>query len=492
MAEKESQSIHAEMVDEAALPVADKGELVQLDAAAEKALVRKIDLHLLPPLFVLYMCAFIDRVNIGNARIQGLEKDLNMTGSDYNIALFMFFIPYITLEFPSNVLLKRLRPSIYLPSLIIGWGIMTVCQGVTGSFAGLVVCRVLIGVFEAGFFPGMVYLVSMYYKRNELQWRLNILWSAAIISGAFSGLLAYGLANMDGIAGYGGWRWIFIIEGIATVLIAAAAIFVLPDWPTTARFLSQSERTLLEQRLGLDTGDRCRMDRWGKGTAARVFGDIKIWLGVLMFLGVTTTNYAFAFFTPTILKQLGWTSVRSQVMSIPIWVAAALAALGAAWFSDRMKHRYGFIVLGAAITTIGYAILLAMHSVPVGARYFALYTIVMGGYITQPITIGWLNNNLSGHYKRAAGTALSVGLGNVSGIIGSTVFLTREAPTYPTGFGVGLGLCWVTVAAATVLAWYIIRENRIRDNGGRDYRYELPEDEKGNLGDDHPSFRFML
>lgn len=194
----------------------------------------------------------------------------------------MFFIPYITLEFPSNVLLKRLRPSVYLPSLIIGWGIVTVCQGVTGSFAGLVVCRVLIGVFEAGFFPGMVYLVSMYYKRNELQWRLNILWSAAIISGAFSGLLAYGLANMDGIAGYGGWRWIFIIEGIATVVIAVAAIFVLPDWPTTAKFLSASERDLLERRLGLDTGDSCRMDHWGKGTAKRVFGDIKIWLGYVM------------------------------------------------------------------------------------------------------------------------------------------------------------------------------------------------------------------
>lgn len=191
----------------------------------------------------------------------------------------MFFIPYILLEFPSNILLKRLRPSLYLPALIISWGIMTICQGVTGSFAGLVVCRVLIGVFEASYFPGMVYLISMYYKRAELQWRLSILWSAAILSGAFSGLLAYGLANMDGIANYGGWRWIFIVEGIATVVIAGAAIFVLPDRPATASFLTEEERQLLDQRLALDTGDSCRMDYWGKGTSKRVFGDIKIWLG---------------------------------------------------------------------------------------------------------------------------------------------------------------------------------------------------------------------
>lgn len=325
----------------------------------------------------------------------------------------MFFIPYIALEIPSNILLKRLRPSIYLPSLIIGWGIVTIGQGVTTSFAGLVVCRVLIGVFEAGFFPGMVYLISMYYQRSELQRRLSTLWSSAILSGAFSGLLAYGLAHLDGVAGYGGWRWIFIIEGAVTVLVAVGAMFILPDWPHTAKFLSEAERHMLERRLSRETGDDCRMDTWGKGTAKRVLGDVKIWLGVLMFLGVTTSNYSFAFFTPTILQQLGWTSIYAQVMSIPIWIVTAGLALATAWISDRLRHRYAFIVIGACVTTVGYGILYAMLDVPVGVRYFALYAIVGGGYITQPITVGWLNNNLSGHYKRGIGAAMQIGLGNI-------------------------------------------------------------------------------
>lgn len=154
-----------------------------------------------------------------------------MSGSDYNIALFTFFILYILLEVPCNILLKKMRPSIFIPTIILLWGIVTICQGLTGSFAGLVVCRVIIGGLEAGFFPGCVYLISMFYRRHELQWRMNLFFSASIIAGAFSGLLAYAIAHMSGIRGYGGWRWIFILEGIATVVIAFASYWLVPDWP---------------------------------------------------------------------------------------------------------------------------------------------------------------------------------------------------------------------------------------------------------------------
>jgi MFS family permease len=220
----------------------------------------------------------ISRINIGNARIQGLEKDLNMHGVDYNIALFTFFILYILLEVPCNILLKKMRPSVFLSSIMLGWGILTVCQGVTQSFAGLVVCRVLIGAMEAGFFPGCIYLISMFYKRHELQWRINLFFSASIIAGAFSGLLAYAIAHMDGIAGYGGWRWIFILEGLFTILVASAGYWLVPDWPETAKFYTEDERALWIRRLALDNEDT-NMSHWDKHTAKRVFGDIKIWLG---------------------------------------------------------------------------------------------------------------------------------------------------------------------------------------------------------------------
>ena len=134
-----------------------------------------------------------------------------------------------------------------------------------------------------------------------------------------------------------------------------------------------------------------------------------------MYFGIVTTGYSGSFFTPTILKQLGWTSIRAQVMSIPIFVVATVLALTAAILSDYTKHRFAYIICGCLVATIGYSMLLAMHSIPVGARYFALFTIVGGGYIAQPITLVWLNNNLGGHYKRGVGAALQVGIGNCGG-----------------------------------------------------------------------------
>lgn len=171
-----------------------------------------------------------------------------------------------------------MRPSLFLSAIMTGWGIVTICQGLTQSFAGLIVCRVIIGGLEAGFFPACVYLLSMYYCRHELQWRFNLFFSASIVAGAFSGLLAYAIAHMDGIAGYGGWRWIFIIEGAATVAIAIWSYWMIPDWPETARFLNDDERALLVDRLAADKKDT-HMNTWDKRTAKRIFSDVKIYLG---------------------------------------------------------------------------------------------------------------------------------------------------------------------------------------------------------------------
>jgi sugar phosphate permease len=127
---------------------------ITVNTADEVRLLWKIDLHLLPILFVLYMFAFLDRVNIGNAKIQGLMTDLKMSGTDYNVASMILFVPYILLEVPSNIILKKVRPSMWLSGLMFFWGVTTMCQGFVTSYGGLLVCRVFLGVFEAGVFPG--------------------------------------------------------------------------------------------------------------------------------------------------------------------------------------------------------------------------------------------------------------------------------------------------------------------------------------------------
>ncbi|RWA07634.1 hypothetical protein EKO27_g7470 [Xylaria grammica] len=454
----------------------EEDQPVLFDAVAEKKLLRKCDLHVLPPITFIFFLAFLDRTNIGNAKIQGLTEDLNLTGHDYNVALFIFFIPYILFEVPSNIIIKRVAPSTWLSLVMVLWGIATIGQGLVTNVQGLIATRFLLGIFEAGVFPGCAYLISMYYKRYELQWRMSIFFCAAILAGAVSGLLAYGIANLGGVGGYGAWRWIFILEGLFTVVVGAISKWWITDWPETAKFLNDDERSHLLSRLAQDTGE-AKMDELTPNARKRILLDWKIYTGTFAYLGIVNTGYSGSFFIPTILREMGYQATDAQVRSIPIYVVATVICLGIAYATDRLKHRYTFLMCGLAVSAVGYSLLLGQQHLSVGVKYFALFLVVGGGFSVQPITIAWLANNVSGHYKRSVAAAAQIGLGN-----------DNEAPQFRTGYGVSLGFLGICAVASTVLFVGVKRENEKRDRGERDYRLE--KEDVHNLGDDHPHWRF--
>lgn len=252
----------------------------------------------------------------------------------------------------------------------------------------------------------------MYYKRYELQWRLSLFFSASILAGAFGGLFAYALANMAGVAGYNGWRWIFIIEGLITVVIAAIGKLAVVDWPETAKFLNEDERALLIARLATDQGE-AKMSRLDRPAVKRTFKDWKIYCGIFMYMGIVTTGYAGSFFIPTIITELGYKAQAAQVRSIPIFIVATVCSLITAFLTDRLRHRYAFCITGVLVASVGYIILLAQAGLSAGVKYFALFLIVSGGYICQPVTLAWLSNCMGGHYKRSISSAMQVGFGNM-------------------------------------------------------------------------------
>jgi dipeptide/tripeptide permease len=194
------------------------------------------------------------------------------------------------------------------------------------------------------------------------------------------------------------------------------------------------------------------------------------------------------YFIPTIINELGYSAQAAQVRSIPIYIVAAIFSIAAAWVTDRLQHRYSFCMLGIIISSIGYVLLLTQKHLSVGVRYFALFLVTPGGYITQPIILAWVQNCMAGHYKRAVAAGMTVGFGNMGGIVASNIFITSEAPRYPAGYGTSLGLLWIAAAACTVMFFGVQAENRKRDRGERDHR--LNEADADNLGDDHPAFRF--
>lgn len=286
---------HASDQEAIAIPKNSPGarNYVVPDGIDEKKLNLKIDLQLVPWLSVLYLASFLDRSAIGNARLFGLENDLHMDkgGTQFAIATAIFFIPYALFEVPSNILLKRLRPSVWFPLLTCLVGVCMMSQGLVRTYPQLVGARFCLGMTEAGLFPGVNAVLGGWYPRRMFGLRAAIFFSAATISGAFGGLLSAAIQNMSGIGRlYGeemhGWRWIFIIIGLATFVVGILSIWLVHDFPETAKFLTEPERKLVIDRLIADQKFSAAGEGFQWSQLFKASLDWKTWIGALCYMGV--------------------------------------------------------------------------------------------------------------------------------------------------------------------------------------------------------------
>ena len=298
------------------------------------------------------------------------------------------------------------------------------------------------------------------------------------------------LTKLDGVGGYEGWRWIFLVEGILTCGLALISLFVIPDWPPNATFLKTDEREVLLQRLKDDAGPS-RIEHFSKDTVKNVLKDWKIWLAMIAYFGADNTAGSFSAFQPTILTELGYTASEAQVHTIPVYMVALVCSLTVAYLSDRYQKRYLACMAGISIAVIGWAIELAQAG-SLGVRYFGLFLSLSGTYVLMPVLVVWLSNNMGGSAKRSFATAFQIGLGNCSAFISSNAFDSTQAPRYPEGFGLGLSLQIMSGIACTVLALLLHRENKRRDACGRNEYLNMTQEELSKLGDEHPAFRYTL
>ncbi|CAO1604753.1 hypothetical protein XANCAGTX0491_008293 [Xanthoria calcicola] len=456
-----------------------------------KKVLLKMDLHLIPMLALLYLLSFLDRGNIGNARIEGLVESLNMTGPQYNWCLTVFFFTYCLFEVPSNLLLKRLRPSIWLPSIMVAWGTVMTLMGVVQDFKGLLIARLFLGVTEAGLYPGVAYYITMWYCRTEAQFRQAMFFSAASVAGAFSGLLAFAIAKMDGVGGYEGWRWIFILEGILTVVVAVIAFFTIYDFPETAKFLTEPERAWVVHRLryqgSKDSGQMVAESEHFKWQYVRdAFTDWQIYLGLWMYWGIVCPLYGTSLFLPSIIRELGYTSSTAQLLTVPIYITAAVLAVAVAWFSDRSGQRSPYIF--SCMCAIGIGFIICIGASAHGGAPGAVYA-VCGIYPAFPGNVTWISNNLAGSYKRSAGMAIHIGVGNLAGAMASNFYRTSDSPKYLLGHGLELGFVAVGLCAVVGLRW-----NYSRINGKREQMPpgEFSDAENSDKGDRAPTYRYVL
>ncbi|KAM0414652.1 hypothetical protein ACHAPT_013496 [Fusarium lateritium] len=249
-----------------------------IDDKVEKKLLQKLDSCIIPPVMLLYLFSFLDRVNIGNARLYGLEEDLGLVSNQYQLAVSILFVTYTLSEVPSNLVLRNFTPSRWLALITIGWGIMATLTGIVQNFHGLIICRLLLGALEGGLFPGLAVYLTLFYTKRELALRIGYLFVSSAIAGSMGGLLAYVIGFMDGIAGMRGWRWILILEGIPTVVLGITVWFWLANDPETAYYLSADERDLIAKRMQCQIGHTASSGQLYKKDAYAGFLDWKVWV----------------------------------------------------------------------------------------------------------------------------------------------------------------------------------------------------------------------
>ncbi|KAI0469648.1 MFS general substrate transporter [Xylariaceae sp. FL0804] len=432
-----------------------------LTAEEEKKLLRRIDWHLMPLCSLIFMFKQLDTENLSNARImnqgtgQNIMTQLGLTSDQYNLVTALYYIPYIVAEAPSNLLLKRFSPSKWQSRIIISWGIALALHAAVTNKGGLYGLRFLLGLAEAGQFPGVILQMTYWYRPDEMSLRLLYFYICGNCAGIFSGLLAFAFDHASGAGGLSGWQWLFMVEGLVTIVVGVAIWFLLPDFPETARWLTDKEKAFIQARLP-SNAPRSTEINFNFREIIESLKDVRLWLFTAIWATFTVGTNGTRFYQSTVIADLGFTNIATaQILNIPITVfgLVVIAATGVLADSGRLpRPLYPLTFL--AIIIASYAVLVVYPSN--GAVYAA--TLIGNGLTAAwyPMMWPWRVQTTS----RATGSAFSIGFvnsyGQIGGAVGPQIFREVFAPRYTVPFTVAM--CLVAACLAlTAVTWWLTR-----------------------------------
>ncbi|KAH8708571.1 major facilitator superfamily domain-containing protein [Phaeosphaeriaceae sp. PMI808] len=430
----------------------------------EKKLKRKLDLKC--SYFVLiYIMNYLDRNNIAAARLGGLEEDLGINPTQYATCLSILYVGYIIFQVPSNMIINRIeRPSRYISGVMLLWGMISTLSGNTHNFSGMVAVRFFIGFVEAAFLPGALLILSKWYTRRELTLRNAILFCGNLISNAFSSLVgAAVLGNMEGTLGHRAWRWLYWIEGAATMVIAIAAIFILPDLPHNSHGFTEEERAVAVFRMTEDVGEADEDSAEQSPYAGLIMAvkDAKIYVMMLTFAAYVV-GLSFNAFFPTLTKTLGFPYITTLLMSAPPWAFACIVSLINAWHADQTQERFWHIVGPIIGGIVGFVI--SMSTLNTAARYVALF-LQASSYAGFIVFYSWISSSFPRPpAKRAVAIAMINAFSQLGNIAGSYVW-NMSANGFRNSYGVVTAMFGVTILGCYVFRVILVRLNRRLDEG---------------------------
>ncbi|KAG8884464.1 hypothetical protein FRB97_004238 [Tulasnella sp. 331] len=368
-----------------------------IDPIIEKRVMRKVDWRLMPILGFLMAFSIIDRNS---------------------------------LEFISNIMIRWAGVKVFLTVTTFLWGLVYVCSGFSKNWQTLAALRALLGIFEAGFQPASIYILGVWYTRNEVMTRLGVYYSFSLVLGGFSAILATGFTKMEGLGGVAGWSWIFIMEGLLTIILSFGAWFLLIDFPDRNNFLSAEETKIVLARIDADRGD-ATYDALTWSKIVKYTFEAKLWGFAILFFCACMPSYALSTFLPVILGSMGWGVTKTELMVAPPFLVALIVMLICSRLSDHYRLRAPFIIFASIVCLIGF--LMVAWCEGNGVRYTGAFLGFSGASANVVGTIAYQNNNLVGQSKRSYSAALTSTLSGISGIVATTVFRQQDFPRYRPG-----------------------------------------------------------
>lgn len=389
---------------------------------------------------------------------------------------------------------KIVPPHMWAAFCVAGWGIVATLQSATYSWSGMMACRFFLGFFEAGFGPGIPYLLSFFYLRHELGVRIGFFLSAAPLATCFAGALAYGITSGDP-SGIANWRLLFLVEGLPCIVMAVVVFFLLPDCPDKFNRLTAEEKALAKARGVSQVGEEAEHTRmghidWREVGAALI--DPKNFFTAFMYFSCNVSFASLPVFLPTILSEMGFTSVTAQGLSAPPYFLAFLLVIITTYISDKTKQR-GLMIMGLSVIGAAGYIMLATAT-GTGPRYAGVYLAAAGIFPCIGNIIPWVLNNQGSDSKRGTGIAILGIIGQCGPLLGTNVYPSSEGPYYRKGMWICAAFMifngFLAFCLRTLLKW----ENKKLDEK---YSVERTAEEKevdAGIGaeNDGPLFRYIL
>ncbi|CRK40448.1 hypothetical protein BN1723_015720 [Verticillium longisporum] len=434
------------------------------DKAMERRIVRKQDLHILPWVCVSYLLNYLDRVNLGNARTlnndtpeDNIVTQLNLTGQRYNVAVALFFVPYVLMEFPSNILLKYFSPSRWISRIMVSWGIITICTAAVSTYGGLITVRIFLGLAEAGFFPAR--------RARHAHGHLRVLCRRRR---GLGGLLATAISFLNNKGGLNGWQWLFILEGIPSVIVGVLIWFYLPDYPQTAAWLTPEERAFAVKRLG-PYAPSMNDKHWDSAVAKETLSNPMFWLFASQYFLIANSLNAFGYFAPTIVASLGFSGHNAQLLTVPPNIVAMIVIISNCLHSDRTRERSRHVIGALVFVGAGYLLLAVVRHW--GVRYFAVCIIACTNAAVLPF-VAHRTATVSGSTATALATGGMIAISNCGGISAPFLFPKVDGPMYSMGNWTIFAFL-IVAACMTCFTWYMYGSHAGYRTGARD--------ENGNL-----------